>query len=100
MTERYIYTNNTTSITYATDTQLNRIFGAGNWHPLPSPPAHMSYPEWDNTTTQWVDNDRRTWQQKRQSQYMQKTAYEQIEMMADGSFDTWYQGIKNTYPKS
>jgi hypothetical protein len=41
----------------------------------------------------------KTWQELRREEYDQKSPYEQIEMMADGSFDSWYSGIKAKHPK-
>ena len=36
---------------------------------------------------------------QRLNEYLQKTPYDQLEMMADGTFDAWYAGIKAKYPK-
>lgn len=39
------------------------------------------------------------WFRNRQAEYLKKSAFEQIEMQSDGTFDSWYSGIKATYPK-
>jgi hypothetical protein len=39
------------------------------------------------------------WSRNRQKEYAKKSAVQQIEMMADGTFSDWYSGIKAANPK-
>lgn len=48
----------------------------------------------------YLDLEKNHWKQKRREEYETKTPYEQIEMMADGTFDAWYNSIKEKYPKN
>jgi len=40
------------------------------------------------------------WMRDRQAEYAKKTPVEQIEMMADGTFNAWYAKIKSDNPKT
>lgn len=46
-----------------------------------------------------ADYEALEWSRNRQAAYLLKSPLEQIEMMADGTFNAWYSGIKATYPK-
>ena len=104
MTERYIKDNtNTISSTFATDTELNHIFGVGTWQQLPNPPADMAYPEWNDTDKKWENNDLRPYTEKRRGAY--PPIQEQLDMLYHdkvNSTDTWQNtitAVKTKYPK-
>lgn len=46
-----------------------------------------------------AEHDSSQWSRDRKSEYLKKSTFEQIEMMADGTFDAWYSGIKSNIPK-
>jgi hypothetical protein len=58
-----------------------------------------------DTIVSYADSDDKAnydasqWSRDRQNEYSKKSPYDQIEMMADGTFNAWYDGIKQTYPK-
>ena len=45
------------------------------------------------------EQDALQWKQDRETEYAKKSPVEQIEMMADGTFNDWYAAIKLKYPK-
>lgn len=99
----YIFENGIVSNTSATDTQLNHMFGVGNWQKLPNPPANMEYPHWNDTDKKWQNNDPRTYAEKRRSAYPEIA--EQLDMLYHdkvNSTNKWQQtitAVKNKYPK-
>lgn len=103
MTQRYIYSNNQTSTTTATDTQLNTIFGVGNWQQLPNPPSNFIYSEWNDTDKKWVHTDLRTYSEKRQAEY--PPIGDQLDMIyhdkvnGTHNWQTTIAAVKNKYPK-
>lgn len=104
MTNKYILQNNQ-ALNYGeiSVVQLNDIFGKNNWQQLPNPPAHMEYPEWNNKTKQWENNDPRTYAEKRQSAYPEIS--EQLDMLYHDKIngtDNWQKtisAVKQKYPK-